>query len=130
MRARSRPSSINARPPSSIHAIDPRSERIGRNEALFREVNERVERLTHEFQVTDEDLELLCECGDPSCHERIALPLSEYEALRADSTTFAVKPGHEAPEAETVVRHHDRYLVIRKHPGEPAELAAELDERT
>ena len=109
--------------------MDERAERIGRNEALLREVNERVERLTQEFRATDEAMSLLCECGDSNCHDRIELTVSEYERLRAEPTTFAVRRGHVAPEVETVVEETDRYVVIRKHAGEPAELAAELDDR-
>ena len=109
--------------------MDARIERIGRNEALFREVNERVERLTQEFKATDEPMELLCECGDARCHDRIELTVPEYETLRGDPTTFAVKPGHETPEAEVLVARRGRYVVVRKREGEPAELAAQLDPR-
>lgn len=110
--------------------IDVRKERIGRNEALFREVNDRVEKLTQHFQVTDEPMSLLCECGDANCRERIELSVSEYESIRSDSAQFAICSGHEAPEAETIVSETDRYVVVRKHPGKPTQVAAELDPRS
>jgi hypothetical protein len=49
--------------------VDERTARIGHNEALFREVNERVGRLTQEFQTTAEPMHILCECGDRECRE-------------------------------------------------------------
>lgn len=110
--------------------MDERQERIGRNEALFRQVNERVERLSADFQLTEETMGILCECGSETCHERIEISSREYEALRAEPTHFAVVPGHVAPDVETVVAENERFDVVRKAPGEPAELARELDPRT
>jgi hypothetical protein len=110
--------------------MDERQERIGRNEALFREVNERVERLARDFEIGDEGLAILCECGDSSCRERIEVTVGEYEALRADPTQFAVVHGHAAPDVETAVGGNERYEIIRKAAGEPAELARELDPRS
>ena len=43
------------------------------------------------------------------------MPLSAYEEIRQDSRLFFVVPGHEAPEAEDVVRKGDGYFVVRKH---------------
>lgn len=107
-----------------------REERIGRNEALFREVNERVDRLSKDFQLTDEAMGILCECGDSSCHEKIEITGSEYEAVRSDSTHFAVVPGHVAPDVETVIAENKRFAVVRKDEGKPAQLARELDARS
>jgi hypothetical protein len=111
--------------------VNERDRRIGQNEALFREVNERVERLAETFQATEAPMALLCECGNENCFEQIELTVDEYEALRADPSLFAVRPGHDAREAEDVVEEHDpRYWVVRKHPGQPQALAEELDPRS
>lgn len=105
--------------------MDPRAERIGKNEALFREVNERIGDVA-EGTAT----EFLCECGDASCTRPIRLMLAEYERVRSDPRLFAVLPGHQVEDVETVVEETDRFLVVEKHPGGPAELAAEHDSRS
>ena len=105
--------------------MDAREERIGKNETLFREVNERIEEIA-EGERTD----FLCECGDIDCAQTITLTLSEYEALRAEPDRFAVLPGHEQLDVEEVVERHEGYVVVRKHAGGPAELAEAADPRT
>jgi hypothetical protein len=111
--------------------VDERQHRLGLNEALFREVNERIERVSETLQVTtSEKLAILCECGDESCTERVDVFLPDYERIRQDSTLFFVRPGHEAPDVEAVVEHGAGWDVVRKKAGEPAELARELDPRT
>lgn len=105
--------------------MDPRGERVGKNEALFREVNERIEQIAE-----GNEAEFLCECGDPACTSPIRLPLERYEAVRSHPDRFAVLPGHEIPDVESVVEDHGAYVVVEKHPGRPAELAAEYDPRS
>jgi hypothetical protein len=110
--------------------VDERQRRAGRNEALFREVNERIERVTESLQVTTETLAILCECGDDACTEQLEVTLAEYERIRADPTRFFVRAGHDDPEVEDVVEQTPRFHVVRKREGEPAELARELDARS
>ena len=104
-----------------------REERIGRNEALFREVNERIERVTETLQV--ETLTILCECGDPSCFEQIEVSLPDYERVRADPTSFFIRAGHEDFDVEDVVEEHEDYHVVRKKDGSAAAQAHKLDPR-
>ena len=110
--------------------MDERTRRIGLNEAVFREVNERVDGLAREFDVADRPLDLLCECGHAQCVERISMSSEEYSELRSDSTRFAIVPGHEVPDVETVVARREGYFVVQKHAGDPARLAEETDRRT
>jgi hypothetical protein len=107
-----------------------RAERIGLNEALFREVNERVKGINDGFGGLLEEAEFVCECGDDTCAERIRMKLSEYEALRSEPTHFAVKEGHELTDFETVVQHCDAYVVVEKRPGTPAAIAEQTDPRS
>jgi hypothetical protein len=109
--------------------VDERQRRIGRNEALFREVNERIERVTQSLQVTAETITILCECGDQSCAAQVEVPLSEYERVRGESTLFFVCSGHVKPDVEYVVEQHSDYDVVRKKEGPAAEMARELDPR-
>ena len=101
-----------------------REDRIARNEALFREVNERVKALTP----SEGGIEFICECGYEECIERVALTSEEYERVRSDPVEFFVKRGHEIPDVEEVVEAHDRYLLVRKHVEE-RDIARQTDPR-
>jgi hypothetical protein len=107
--------------------VDERERRIGQNEALFREVNERIERLSQTLQATD-SITILCECGDASCTEQIEVSLPEYERVRQDPTLFFVVLGHEQTDVEDVVEQGEGYTVVRKTDG-AAEVARERDPR-
>jgi hypothetical protein len=102
-----------------------RRERLARNEAVFREVNERIEELTREGQW----LELLCECGNADCTEPVRLAISDYERVRQEPTDFLVASGHVIPEIETVVATGAGYEVVRKLAGEGL-LARTTDPRS
>ena len=106
-----------------------RTKRIGVNEAIFREVNERLKALETRFSLV-EPLDLVCECGDATCTERIEMPLEQYEALRSDSATFAIVPGHDVPGHEDVISTSDGYEVVRKRPGEAEAVAQATNPRT
>jgi hypothetical protein len=110
--------------------MDDHLRRIGENEVIFREVNERVRETQETFEAGRGDAEFVCECGDPGCVDRIRMTLEEYEELRSDPTHFAIRPGHEIPEVETVVQREGRYDVVRKLPGGPEEIAISTDPRS
>ncbi len=103
-----------------------REERVGRNEALFREVNERIREIT----TWDSGVEFLCECGDPDCTQPIVMTVEEYEAVRSRATRFLIVTGHEIPDVERVVERTERFAVVEKLPGEPTKIAVETDPRT
>ena len=106
--------------------MDTRAERIGRNEDLFRKVNDQIEDVNEAFGVFTGTMSILCECGKIECIEQIELTLDAYRELRTDPTRFAVKPGHELPDVERVVERHEGYFVVQKSEGDPARLAEEL----
>jgi hypothetical protein len=103
--------------------------RLARNEALYREVNERVADVGDQFQAVETPLGFTCECGAADCAELIGMTLAEYEAIRAEPTRFFVIPGHERPEIESVVERHGAYLVVEKREEDAAEVARETDPR-
>jgi hypothetical protein len=109
--------------------MEERERRIGLNEALFREVNERIEGISQAMQAGPDELRILCECGDDSCVEQIDVSLPEYERVRSNSTLFFVRPGHEHADVEEVVEEQEAYHVVRKHEGPAAEQARERDPR-
>src|SRR5919202_2367326 len=84
----------------SIAAVDERAERIGRNEDLFRKVNDQIEGVNEAFGTITGTMSILCECGRLDCIEQIDLTVEDYRTLRAEPTHFAVKPGHEAADLE------------------------------
>jgi hypothetical protein len=106
--------------------VDERAERIGRNEDLFRKVNDQIEGVNEAFGTITGTMSLLCECGKIDCMEQIDLTLDEYRDLRADPTHFAVKPGHEIPDVEDIVERRSGYDVVAKRAGDPARLATDL----
>lgn len=109
--------------------VDERTRRIGENEALFRDVNERVRAINDSFSVGSATADFVCECGNASCLEHVSLPLSEYERVRSDPTRFIIRPGHEEPDVEAVVEAHGDWHVVQKNPGEPGRIAEETDPR-
>jgi hypothetical protein len=108
-----------------------RDKRLAENEALFREVNERVaEVATHFFDIdTDEVIDFVCECARADCSELIPITAAEYEGIRAGSTRFAVLPGHEEPQIEIIIERRPAYLVVEKRGEEAQEVARETDPR-
>jgi hypothetical protein len=108
--------------------VDERARRIGANEVLFREVNERIEELGRRTGTAEGGLDFVCECADESCTERITLTPPEYEEVRADPRQFAVLPGHEVS-VEDVVADRGGYRIVAKE-GEAGAVAEEADPRT
>jgi len=92
-----------------------RSERVARNEARFRETNERLAAWSERAGTFPaETIEFYCECGDSTCFERLGLTRAQYESVRAAADRFAVLPGHVVAGAERVVEHHLDYVVVKK----------------
>ena len=94
--------------------------RQARNEALFREVNERIVELGESAQAwsIDGTIDVFCECGaEGGCGERLTVPARVYETVRKQDDRFLVKSGHETPELETAVEWTDHYVIVDKLPA-------------
>ena len=102
-----------------------REERLARNEAFFRELNERLEAATPD---SASELVVVCECADEDCADRLTLRQEEYEAIRAQDTHFVVAAGHVDRRIEEVVRRTDRFEVVAKR-GAAGDVAGDLDPR-
>jgi hypothetical protein len=100
---------------------------MARNEALFREVNERVADVSRERDGAA-GIDFLCECADDACKAAITLKRSEYEAVRSDPRQFVIVPGHVVADIELVLSEGDRYAVVRK-TGRAGELVEAIDPR-
>jgi hypothetical protein len=108
---------------------DLRQKRLGLNEAVFREVNERIGSLANLFKWREpEALDLVCECRDATCVQRIEMTRAEYEAVRAADAQFALYPGHADLEIERIISSHEGYEVVAKQ-GDAAEVARDLSSR-
>jgi hypothetical protein len=107
---------------------DLRRMRAAKNQNLFRNVNERVEKVAESFNLDGEQLDFICECANTDCAERLHMTTGEYEAVRRVPTYFAIADGHEVPDVEKVVERASRYLVVEKI-GVGGDLAEKLDPR-
>lgn len=106
--------------------MEEREERIARNEALFRDLNERMKEITESLSAGDlsSALDSFCECGSTDCMEKIRIAPDEYERVRAQSDRFLIAPGHDLPEVEDVVKRLESYWIVQKHEEE-ARIARE-----
>lgn len=116
--------------PGEEQLIEKHKKRVVENEILFRDVNERLKGVSEGFGDVLPEFEIVCECGNAVCTQRISLTLDEYEAVRAVGTHFAIRRGHESLDIETIIEDRGGYLVVRKDPGRAAELARESDPRS
>jgi hypothetical protein len=84
------------------------------NQAVFREVNERIAEITKRLDNWDAGrLEVLCECSRPDCVGRIDVSAEEYDEVRGAGDTFIVVDGHHDDGIEDVIRVNDRFAVVR-----------------
>ena len=108
-------------------ASDLTQERIGLNQARFREANDRIQAAADRAGAVD-PVPFVCECPDRSCVELVRLTPDAYEDIRRDPTWFFNAPGHqriavEAGAAVVLASFHD-YVVLEK-VGEAARVARE-----
>ena len=107
--------------------MEKRLEQQSRNEALLREVNERVaeiDKAAEQNNLAPEEtmFEFLCECGASdgdagTCVERVRMTIDEYELVRSQDDRFVVLPGHETEMLESVVARTDRFVIVDKRPA-------------
>ena len=108
-----------------------REERLARNEATFRELNEAIETELH-ARLAGPQSRLsgyVCECGRNDCTEIVRMTIPQYEAVRRDPCLFVVCPGHELTQVEDVAHREAGYVVVRKH-DDVADIVRETDPRS
>ena len=109
--------------------LDERTRRIGHNEALFRQVNERIEEIKDGIAALTGAFDIVCECGNLSCAEQITLTPEAYERARSSPMRFVVKPGHEPEDLEVVIDGGAAYHVVEKAPADARKIAEQTDTR-
>jgi hypothetical protein len=91
----------------------PREARQARNEALFREVNQRIVELSENW--AGGEFHIICECAAIGCQAMLPMRIEDYQRVRAYPRRFFIFPGHDFPEIEDIVEQHDTYQVVEKH---------------
>lgn len=84
----------------------------------MRTVNDQIAELDEraEWAAPEQQFEFQCECGKTSgCEDRLLMTLAEYERVRRQRDRFAVAPGHDTDEIESVVEKDERFLIVDKH---------------
>ena len=109
--------------------MDAREQRLAQNEALFREINEKVEAVAAVHGSDDHVYEFYCECANADCSLQVPATIAVYEAVRAHPRRFLVIPEHWLPEIETIATKAEGWWVIEKH-GEAGEFVEHLDPRS
>jgi len=100
---------------------------LGRTEAVFREVNERIAETAVRFDA--DDIHFVCECADPTCVHRVESRVADYERVRDDGATFLLVEGHDDPRIESVVDTEDGVAVVRKTDPVARAVVEALDPR-
>lgn len=98
------------------------AERIARNQATFREANQRIIAAAGKIGVDPHVVPFICECADSSCTVVLLIDLSEYAAVRRHPRRFLHAPGHD-DSVGVPVEVHPNYVVVEKRgvAGEVAE---------
>ena len=107
------------------------AEKVARNNALFREVNDRIEFAAADAGLVGNNLvPFICECSDGACTTIIRLSLDAYRHVRSNPRWFAHALGHEESRdgVVTPVERHDTYVVVEK-VGRAGAITQALDER-
>jgi hypothetical protein len=101
------------------------------NEAVFRNVNERIQRLQHSFALAErEPLQMICECDQLDCATRITVEVDVYEQVRARPDRFLVHEGHEDPAVDEIISVKPDYTIVQKKKGDAQDVAIETDPRS
>ena len=104
--------------------MDEESERrLARNEVLFRETNEAIER-GQWLEDPAKRVRFRCECSRVTCGDAVEITLAEYEQVRQFPRRFVIAAGHEMPEIETVVRRAGSHVIVEKRDAAGATAEA------
>jgi hypothetical protein len=108
--------------------VSSREERLARNEAASREINEKIEE-AYQGEPPANRIDIVCECARMTCDAAIDITLDEYEDVREDARHFVILPGHFVGDIEWIVYENDRFAVVAKRKGVPADVARDENPR-
>lgn len=105
---------MRTRPTRLSSAVGVWEDRAGRNEAVFRELNDAIARSGEDS--IQASFPAFCECSLAECTTHVEVSFADYTRVRQHEHRFIVAPGHDQPGIEQVVERHDPdYLVVEKH---------------
>lgn len=99
------------------------------NEAAARHINEEIEE-AHQSDPPGRRIGITCECALTTCDRTIDVAMAEYQRVRSDPRWFAIVPEHFIGDIEAIVEENDRFAVVAKRQGTPADVAIERDPRS
>jgi hypothetical protein len=105
-----------------------REERVAKNEAAAREINEQIEQAVESI-APGSFMHIICECGYDTCDLFITVSKEEYEEVRDDPRQFIVRDEHVILDVELIVEKRDRFTIVAKRQGRPEEVATRTDPR-
>jgi hypothetical protein len=105
-----------------------REERMAKNEVASREINEEIEE-AYEGEPSANRIDITCECARITCDAAIDITLDEYRHVRMDPRQFALVPEHFIGDIERIVYENDRFAVVAKREGVPADVARDENPR-
>ncbi len=89
------------------------AERAARNESVFRDVNERIERGAEMHSIETPEC-FRCECDKEGCFEQVMMRPDEYRAVLERRYCFVTVPGHADARVERVAEERDGYWIVEK----------------
>lgn len=84
-----------------------------RLQILLRSVNREIARRAGDAP----SAAFVCECGDRECAEAVEVPLTVFRAVQDVDRYLVVRPAHEDPLLERVLRRAAGYLVVERTAG-------------
>lgn len=97
---------------------------MARNEVASRDLNEEIEK-AYEGEPPANRLDIVCECALRMCDRAIDIRMDEYRMVRSDPRQFAIVSEHLTGDIERIVSENDRFAVVVKREGTPADVAME-----
>jgi hypothetical protein len=105
-----------------------REERMALNEVASRQINEKIEE-AYQGEPPANRIDIVCECARMTCDAAIDITLDEYEDVREDARLFVIFPAHFVGDIEWIVSENDRFAVVAKREGAPADVARDENPR-
>jgi hypothetical protein len=105
-----------------------REVRMARNEVASRELNEEIEE-AYEGAPRSNRFDMVCECGLQICDRAIDITMDKYLLVRSDQRQFAIVPDHFVGDIERIIYENDRFAIVAKREGTPADVAKDGNAR-
>jgi hypothetical protein len=106
-------------------------ERVAKNEAAARAVNESLQKV--DARPASSFIHVACECGLQDCGRVLAITRPVYERVRSDPRQFVILPSHLMSQVEDVVLESEifgnKFLIVAKRDGTPEDVAVRTDPR-